>query len=80
MLSSSIVSMLVFATWQTVLMVLVSSILGIGCGLLVGIVLFQWRHRELIYRPQYYRILAFVVNVVRSVPFIILLIVNFSKI
>ncbi len=74
MLSSSIVSMLVFATWQTVLMVLVSSILGIGCGLLVGIVLFQWRHRELIYRPQYYRILAFVVNVVRSVPFIILLI------
>ena len=74
MLNATMVAILGFATWQTCVMVLVSSLLGIGLGLGVGIILFVWRHPELQPRPWCYQCLGLVVNVTRSVPFIILLI------
>ncbi len=74
MLNAAMIAILGYATWQTCVMVLVSSLLGIGFGLSVGIMLFVWRHPDLKPRPWCYQCVGFVVNVTRSVPFIILLI------
>ena len=74
MLNAAMIAILGYATWQTCVMVLVSSLLGVGFGLVVGIMLFVWRHPDLKPRPWCYQCVGFVVNVTRSVPFIILLI------
>ena len=74
MLNVTLISSLLLATWQTILMVLTSSLLGIGFGLVLGVVLFLAAHKHLNNQPVLYQVLGFVVNVTRSVPFIILLI------
>ncbi|MAZ77213.1 MAG: methionine ABC transporter permease, partial [Legionellaceae bacterium] len=67
-------SPLLLATWQTVYMVFLSSFVGILGGLAVGVLLFVTRPNGLKVRPRFYRVLSVLVNIVRSVPFIILMI------
>jgi YaeC family lipoprotein len=67
-------SPLLHATWQTIYMVFLSSFIGILGGLCVGVLLFLTRPKGLKPRPQFYRVLSIIVNIVRSVPFIILMI------
>ena len=62
------------ATKQTIYMVGVSSLLATLLGIPLGLFLFIVGPQGLKSRPTLYRVLAFVVNVVRSVPFIVLLV------
>ena len=63
------------ATGDTMLMLGTSLVFTILLGLPLGILLFLCSPRQLLEQKATYAVLAFVVNVVRSLPFIILLIV-----
>lgn len=64
-----------FATWETLVMTGVSLLFTILLGLPLGILLFVTASGQLLEQRGLYRVLSFVVNVLRSVPFLILLIV-----
>lgn len=59
---------------QTLLMVGVSSVIAISCGLLLAIVLVVTSPKGLYARPVLYKLLSVVVNIFRAIPFIILLV------
>jgi len=63
------------ATLDTFLMLGGSLFASIVLGLPLGVLLFLTGKRQLLAQPLVYAVLSFVVNVLRSVPFIILLIV-----
>jgi len=62
------------ATLQTVYMVFFSGVIATLVGLPWGIVLFTSRKGNILAHPLLYQVLAAVVNVTRSIPFIILMI------
>lgn len=62
------------ATWQTLEMVFVSCAIAVLFGLPLGVILFVTRNPQLFQRPALHSTLGFVVNMVRSIPFIILLV------
>lgn len=62
------------ATVQTMEMVFISVFFAILCGLPLGVFLFVTRNSHLFKKPILHSTLGFTVNVVRSVPFIILLV------
>ncbi|WP_404369233.1 methionine ABC transporter permease [Marinobacter sp.] len=64
-----------WASWETLIMVGASLLFSVLIGLPVGVFLFLTGKRQLLEQPLVYAALSFVVNVLRSVPFIILLIV-----
>lgn len=66
--------LLISATGQTLEMVFVSAFFAIAMGLPLGVLLFITRHSQLFYQPKTHTALGLVVNVVRSIPFIILLV------
>src|SRR3990167_9612847 len=68
------IGLLVNATWQTVEMVFVSALFAVVVGLPLGVILFVTRNPHLFHRPLLHSTVGFVVNVVRSIPFIILLV------
>lgn len=59
---------------ETVLMVTTSSVIAIGVGLVLAVVLTMTSPRGLYARPRFYKSLSVVVNVFRAIPFIILLV------
>ncbi|MFN7097086.1 MAG: methionine ABC transporter permease [Gammaproteobacteria bacterium] len=59
---------------QTLIMVGLATVFGLVLGLPLGVIIFLCRPGSLINCQWLYRILAFIVNMVRSIPFIILLI------
>ena len=63
------------ATWDTVLMVGGSMFFIVLFGLPLGVLLFLTGKRQLLEQNAFYNVLSFIVNVLRSIPFIILLIV-----
>ena len=64
-----------WASWDTLVMVGVSLFFSVLIGLPLGVMLFLTSKRQLLAQTQLYAVLSFVVNILRSVPFIILLIV-----
>jgi D-methionine transport system permease protein len=64
-----------FATWETLVMTGVSLLFTVLIGLPLGILLFLTSRHQLLEQRGLYVVLSFVVNVLRSVPFLILLIV-----
>ncbi|CAM4417191.1 ABC transporter permease [Paenibacillus alkaliterrae] len=62
------------ATKDTLYMMTASLIFTIVFGLMLGIILFLTSHRQLLQQPIVYAVLSFIVNVLRSVPFVILMI------
>jgi D-methionine transport system substrate-binding protein len=62
------------ATGQTIYMVFVASFIGILLGLISGIFLFLTHKDRPLENIPFYRIFEFIINVTRSIPFIILLI------
>lgn len=64
-----------FATWETLVMTGVSLLFTVLVGLPLGILLFLTSRHQLLEQRGIYAVLSFVVNVLRSVPFLILLIV-----
>src|SRR3990167_7485616 len=62
------------ATVQTVEMVIISLFFAVLIGLPLGVFLFVTRHSQLFKKPILHSSLGFIVNVLRSIPFIILLV------
>ena len=62
------------ATFETLAMLAGSLVLTVALGLPLGVLLFLTGRGQMFARPWLNRLLSFVVNVLRSVPFIILLI------
>nr|MBC9201526.1 ABC transporter permease [Paenibacillus sp. PL91] len=62
------------ATKDTLYMMAASLFFTIILGLVIGIILFLTSRRQLLQQPIVYGVLSFIVNVLRSVPFVILMI------
>lgn len=75
MFDETIVSMLIEGTWGTLYMTLVSTLFGYIVGLPLGIILAVTDKKGIKPNVVIYKILDFIVNLTRSVPFLILLIV-----
>ncbi|HSW92772.1 MAG TPA: methionine ABC transporter permease [Gammaproteobacteria bacterium] len=73
-MSQTILSLLPDATFETVYMVLVSSILATLIGLPLGTVLYITRQKNILENPVIHHILSSLVNMTRSIPFVILMI------
>lgn len=74
MWSSAVINMLVKNTWLTLYMTLVSTVFAYILGLPMGIALVVTAKEGLRPNKVIYKVLDIIVNVVRSVPFLILLI------
>lgn len=66
--------LLINATWQTLEMVIISCVIAVALGLPLGVILFITRRHDLFEKPVINRILGVTVNIIRSIPFIILLV------
>lgn len=74
MLDSKWISLLLDNTWISIYMTLISTLIAYVIGLPLGIILVVTAPGGLRENKIFYKILDFVVNIVRSVPFLILLI------
>ncbi|AQX06313.1 DL-methionine transporter permease subunit [Elizabethkingia meningoseptica] len=74
MLDQMTISLLLKGLWETVFMTLVSGFFGFLLGLPLGIILFITRSGQLLENKFYNRLLSLLVNVFRSIPFIILIV------
>ena len=66
--------LLIEATWETLYMVLASGAIAVLGGIPLGAILYATREGRPWARPTWHNVLSVVVNVTRSVPFIILMI------
>lgn len=66
--------LLEIATWQTLEMVFISAFFAVLFGLPLGIFLFITRHAHLFRKPAVHFTLGLAMNILRSIPFIILLV------
>ena len=73
-MSESMIKLLFTGTLETILMTFVSGLFGFILGLPIGILLFITRKGQILEHPNLNRILAVVVNIFRSIPFIILIV------
>ena len=74
MLDSKWISLLLDNTWISIYMTLISTLIAYAIGLPLGVILVVTAPGGLKPSKTIYKILDFVVNIVRSVPFLILLI------
>ena len=74
MLDQMTISLLLKGLWETVFMTLVSGFFGFLLGLPLGIILFITRSGQLLENKFYNRLLSLLVNIFRSIPFIILIV------
>ncbi len=70
----SLVSLMLKGLWETVVMTFVSGFFGFSLGLPVGIVLFLTRKGQVLAHPSLNTIVSILVNIFRSIPFIILIV------
>jgi len=73
-MSESLIDLLLKGTWETIVMTFVSGFFGFALGLPTGILLFLTRKNEILEQPVLNRTLSVLVNVFRSIPFIILIV------
>ncbi|WP_125720019.1 methionine ABC transporter permease MetI [Flavobacterium ustbae] len=73
-MSDSIIDLLLKGTWETIVMTFVSGFFGFLLGLPTGILLFLTRKNQILDQPVLNRTLSVIVNVFRSIPFIILIV------
>ena len=73
-MSDSLIDLLVKGTWETIVMTFVSGFFGFLLGLPTGILLFLTRKNQILDQPVLNRIVSVIVNVFRSIPFIILIV------
>ncbi|MBF4505347.1 methionine ABC transporter permease MetI [Flavobacterium sp. JLP] len=73
-MSDSIIELLLKGTWETIVMTFVSGFFGFALGLPTGILLFLTRKNQILEQPILNRIVSVVVNIFRSIPFIILIV------
>ncbi|WP_316633952.1 methionine ABC transporter permease MetI [uncultured Flavobacterium sp.] len=73
-MSESIFELLLKGTWETIVMTFVSGFFGFALGLPTGILLFLTRKNQILEQPVLNRSLSVLVNIFRSIPFIILIV------
>lgn len=74
MLSDTVILLLSKGVWETVYMTFVSGFFGFVLGLPVGILLFLTKKGQLLENAYYNKTLSVLVNIFRSIPFIILIV------
>ena len=70
----SMLSSLALATWQTIYMVFIATVIAVIGGLILGVLLHLSHHKKNLAARLFNQIAGFIVNVTRSIPYIILLI------
>ena len=65
---------LITSTLQTITMVGTSFIISLLCGVPLGVLLLLTQHKLLLQKNGFYRGLSVILNIIRSVPFIILMV------
>jgi len=73
-MSDSTITLLLNGTWETIVMTFVSGFFGFALGLPTGILLFLTRKNQILDQPVLNRTLSVLVNIFRSIPFIILIV------
>jgi len=73
-MSESILELLLKGTWETIVMTFVSGFFGFVLGLPTGILLFLTRKNQILEQTVLNRTLSVLVNIFRSIPFIILIV------
>ncbi len=73
-MSDSIINLLFQGTIETIIMTLVSGFFGFVLGLPTGIFLFLTRKGQLLENKTSHQIVSIIVNIFRSIPFIILIV------
>ena len=73
-MSDSIIQLLLNGTWETLVMTFVSGFFGFVLGLPTGILLFLTRKGQILEQRVANRALSVLVNIFRSIPFIILIV------
>lgn len=73
-MSEPMIHMLFYGLWETVVMTFVSGFFGFVLGLPVGVLLFMTRKEAVLENRVLYRLVSVLVNVFRSIPFIILIV------
>jgi len=73
-MSDAIIELLLKGTWETIVMTFVSGFFGFALGLPTGILLFLTRKNQILDQPVLNRSLSVLVNIFRSIPFIILIV------
>jgi len=74
MFEQTTISLLLKGIWETVFMTFTSGFFGFLIGLPLGVILFLTKKGQLLGNSFYNRILSVLVNVFRSIPFIILIV------
>ncbi|OSN03301.1 DL-methionine transporter permease subunit [Lonsdalea britannica] len=73
-MSEAMMWLMARGVWETIVMTLVSGFFGFVLGLPVGVLLYITRPGQIIANSKLYRALSAIVNIFRSIPFIILLV------
>lgn len=73
-MSLTTLSLLLNATWETIFMVIAANVIAAIVGIPLGITLFITQPHQILARPTLHRVLATIVNITRSIPFIILMV------
>ena len=73
-MSDSIIQLLLHGTWETIVMTFVSGFFGFVLGLPIGILLFLTCKGQILEQKVANRTLSVLVNIFRSIPFIILIV------
>lgn len=73
-MSESIITLLLKGTWETIMMTFISGFFGFLLGLPAGILLFLTRKDQILEHIAINRVLSVLVNIFRSIPFIILIV------
>lgn len=73
-MSESMISLLIAGTWETIVMTFVSCFFGFVIGLPTGVILFITRPNQILENKTLNRVTAILVNIFRSIPFIILIV------
>ncbi|MGD9909932.1 MAG: methionine ABC transporter permease [Candidatus Izemoplasmatales bacterium] len=71
---SNVLKLLIEGSIDTLLMVIISLVLAYIFGLLIGIVLILTKSGGLMQAPRLHQILSSIINIMRSIPFIILMV------
>lgn len=73
-MSDSLIDLLLKGTWETIVMTFVSGFFGFLIGLPTGVLLFLTRKNQILEQKVLNSTLSVVVNIFRSIPFIILIV------
>ncbi|KAA1195204.1 methionine ABC transporter permease MetI [Photorhabdus heterorhabditis] len=73
-MSEGMILLLAKGVWETLVMTFVSGFFGFIIGLPVGVLLYVTRPGQIMENSKLYRFLSAIVNIFRSIPFIILLV------